>query len=712
MTSQDLNRKDNQSDHTSDALTPDTLTSGATTPELLERESDLTEHGANQMEEQQQEPAGRVSDFSTRGEELNEERDADDDDDDRKRVERIQAGEDRDEENERLWKMEIDVDEDGTEDEEERDLELDDEDMKDRLYRLVAQSRLTYFSSTDEELDKVGQSEGKWGEDKDEDMEDDNEEQGEGKTERLTYRLCQLENEVRATQFSSTEDELDRVAVDEEEEGEDEELAVKVCRLVDQVNATQFSSTEDELDTAERGEEEEEAINEQTLWKLRAEKAVQVAQLRDLASLVSASQFSSTEDELDRVEENEGVVEQEVNEGGTESSNKMEDLWGREVERRESFGDLDVKMFDLIDETEEPKNGSSDEKVTDDVLDSEMKTEDVQQDKTEVDKPENDDLFEDTQTRETEDERTEVEKQICEEELEDEAERAKDTEEREEIKLKTVVEAEKMEESSEEIKEINETIVEQENQPEAKWPDKKEGDGQREEKFEESKESQVKRETAADSYEDDAEFDRIISSMLMMALEDMQVETLNDETAETGGKRRELEDGETNENVKVEGESGFREKATDAQSTNASEETRSGRDIRPESAVNERLEENVTEQTGGDVSRKKESRDATSGHENEQEERNFVKEKLDTHKAEETCETQEVDKEEQEEIRGKMETQDITAEGESTNKEMDEKCEETKGNPDEAEESSTSFLHEGLLSPEEIQNVSTACYTQ
>lgn len=671
FSSQDLNRKDNQSDRTSDAVTPDVLNSGATTPEVFDCESDITGVGANQMDEQLQQHEGCVSDFSTREEEIDKEGDADDDDDGRS-VERRQGSGDRGDENEKLWKMEIDFDEDRTGDEieeEERDLELDDEDMKDRLYRLVTQSSLTYFSSTDEELDKVDQSKGKCEEDKDEDMKDEDEE-----TEGLTHRLCQLEKEVRATQFSSTEDELDRVAVD------DEELVVKVCRLADQVDATQFSSTEDELDTTERGEEEEDLLNEQTLWKLQAEKAGQVAQLRDLASLLSASQFSSTEDELDRVGENDRVIEQEANEGGAERSTERRG----EVERRESFGDLDVKMFDLRDEIEELKNDSRDADITD-ILDSHIKTEDVQQDDAQ------DDLIENAQTGEMKNERTGVEKQTCEEELEDEAERAKDAEEREEIQFKMVLEAEKIEERTEEVKEINETRVEQENEPEVKWPDEKEGDRQGEEKF------KVKLEMAADSNEEDPEFDRIISSMLMMTFEDMQVETLKEGAAENGRVSRELEDREANENVKSGEGSGFRENAVDTENTNASEETGGGGDMRPESAVEERVEESVT---GEHVSRQKESREATCRHENEEEE-------IETNEAEQTRETREAD----EEVRGETQ-RGITAEGERTNEEMDEKYEETEGNPEDTEQSSTSCLHEDLLSPQEIQNVSTAPYIQ
>ncbi|XP_040911864.1 rab effector MyRIP-like isoform X3 [Toxotes jaculatrix] len=698
----DLNKKDNESQPTSDAVTPDTLTSGAMTPEPFDQKSDMTGHGASQMDEELGlkllQLASRVSDSFTRED---EDRDSGDDG---QREEKSQGSEDRDEEDERSWKMEVDLDEGRMEDEkeeEERNDEIDDEEMKHRLYRLVAQSRLTYFSSTDDDLDKVGQNEGEW----DEDMEEDNKEQEDEKTEGLTYKLCQLEREVRATQFSSTEDELDRVGVEERKtEEEEEELAVKVCRLANQVNATQFSSTEDELDKA--GREGEEAVDEETLWKLQAEKAVQAAQLRDLASLVSASQFSSTEDELDRVGKSGG--EQEVNEGGIKSSVELEEVWEGAVERRESFGNLDVKMFDLRDETEETKTERSDEKATaENDLDGQITIDDVQQGETEVEEPEKRDFVE-----EIEGEIMVVEEDTC----KDEAEKAKETEERQEMKLKSVVEAEK----TQEIIDSDEASVEQENQPEAKWPDKNEEDGQREEKFKESKEDQGKWEgTSADSEEEDEEFDQIINSMLMMTLEDMQVETLKDQAAENGGINREIEDTETDECFKIGGQNGSNERTVDAESTCTSEETGSakelqsrGDNVRSESAVRERAGENVTEQIGGDAARKQESGELTSRNENEKEERDIDPQErrnlaLETDEAQQTCKREEV-----EDGGGKaerewqtMETQEVAAEGECEGKETHEKPVETKEKrADDEEQSSTSSPQEGLLSPEEIQN--------
>ncbi|KAK2822611.1 hypothetical protein Q5P01_022676 [Channa striata] len=599
------------SDHPSDAVTPDTLTSGATTPEPFDRESDITGCGGNQKDEQLQQAAGRVSDVSAGEEELDNERD------EGQKVERRRGSQDLDEGNKSLWKM-----------------DEDEKEQEDRLYRLVAQSRLTYFSSTDEELDRAGQSEAKWEEDEDEDMEEDNNEHNEENTE-FTYRLCQLEKEVQATQFSSTEDELDRVAVDEKEGGEDEDLALQVHRLVQQVGAGQFSSTEDELDAAETGDEK--AMDEEALWKLQAGKTLQAAQLRDLACLVSTSQFSSTEDELDRVEENEGGRQEEVNGGGSESST---DKWGGDVERRESFGDLDVKMFDLRDGKEQVKNDSRDEKVMDD----------FQQEKTEVHEPEHKDLLEDRLTAETEDERTAVEEHICAENLEDEAKKTNDKEEAQETKFQTA-----------------ETSVDVENQPE-----EDEGGG----KFRQREESPVKWEKTGDSGEEETEFDRIISSILMMTLEDVQVDTLKDEAAQNMRLSMELEDGEESEKGKAVGECRFKETGRQGEMT-------------PESSV--RLKT-------GDVSRNTEGRDAASTNVNEQEDenKNLAKEKLGTNEAEDTRKGQEMDKEEPEDRGGQ--TVAVTAQTDSTNKETDKKVEETKRQPDDVEQSST-----GFLSPEEIQ---------
>lgn len=645
-----------------------------------------------------QQLAGCVSDSSTGEEEVDGVKDSGSDVQmDVKR----QGSEDRDEGDERLWRMEIDLDEGRTEDEEE-EKEVDDEEMKDRLYRLVAQARLTYLTSTDDELDKVGLSEGEWEGDKDEDEEEGNKEQKDEKIDGLPYKICQLEKEVGASQFSSTEDELDRVGVmeeekktgEDEEDGKNEELAVKVCRLANQVNATQFSSTEDELDGAGRGEEGEEAMDEEALWKLQAEKAVQVAQLRDLSCLVSASQFSPTEDRLDGVDgENEGV-----NEGGFEGSiweeEEEEVAVGKNWERRESFGDLDVKMFDLREEIEERQNEISDENLL------ESQTKDAQQDK-ETEVKEKKDCVEVRVTEETEGERM-VKGHVWEEKVQvlKEAEKAKETEEGQEMEAEDLIA-------------LHETKVQQENQPEAKWPDKREGE-----------------ETAADSDEEDEEFDRIISSMLMMTLEDMQGGILNEEAAENGKMNREPEEVETD--VKIGRERGFEDHSVDAQSTNASEETGSvkesqsrGENVIPESAVKERPGESVTEQVGGHIGRKNERGDAADRNQNEkkekdtdpQDKRNLAKEEALVMTIEETLEAKqtrmEAGDDKREDGRGKvttewqmMETCGDAAEGGCKSKETDERLEETKEEtPDGAEQSSTS-LQEGLLSPEETQIVS------
>ncbi|XP_037643851.1 rab effector MyRIP isoform X2 [Sebastes umbrosus] len=637
----DYSEKDNHSQNPSDATTPDTLTSGGTTPEPFQLESDITGHVANQMEQevtlnlqQLEEVDGEARDAGDNG----------------RREEKRRGTEGRDEEVESRWRMEIDLDEGRTDEDEEVD-----EEMKYRLYRLIAQSRLTYLS-TDDDLDKDGQSEEEWEGDRDEDTEEE-------KTDGLTSKLCRLEKQVRANMFSSTEDELDRVGLtDEEKTGEDEEeeLAVKVCRLANQANATQYSSTEDELDRAGRGEEGEEAIDEGKLWKRQEDKETRASQLCDLASLVRGSQFSSTEDELDRVGVNEVEVEQEINEGGIE----REEAMGKNPERRESFGDLDVEMFDLRDEIEERKTK-------------------VVQDKTEVKEKK-----ESTEEIVTDEDKRMVKGHMCEEKVEllKEAKKEKETEARQEIIS------------------LHEPKVQRGYQPEAKWPNKEEGEERQEEgKIRESEESQ---DIAADSDEENAEFDRVISGMLMMTLEDMQVETLRDEAAKNGSKNREAEEVETDVTT-----GGFKDNAVDAQSKNASKDTGSakefqsrGDNVMPESAVRERPGENAR-----DISRKEESGDATGGDEKERQEKDTdaqVK-KFDIEETKLTCKRIEKDDDEQEERKvttewKMMETQGGAAEGDC---ERNERLEETKEeNTADTEQNSTSSLQEGLLSPEDIQN--------
>ncbi|TNN55450.1 Rab effector MyRIP [Liparis tanakae] len=603
--------KNNHSRRASDALTP--LTSGAATPELFHR--DPTGHQANRMEEQLtlklQQLAGRVSDSLTGG---------GGGDEDGQRGGKRQGRKPRGEDDERPWRMEIDLNEGRTE---------EDEEMKDRFYRLIAQSRLTYLS-TDEDLDKDGHSEG----DEEGDMEAE-------KTARLTSKLCQLENEVRANQFSSTEDELDRVGVmDEdsktEEEEEEEELAVKVCRLANQANATQFSSTEEELDRAGGGEEGEEAIEEENLWKRQTGSEDQASQLHDVTRLISASQFSSMEDELDRVGEKE--VEEETHEGGVE----REEGAGNNVDRREPFGGLDVNLFDLRDEI---KTESCDEEV-----------EDVQQEKTESEGKKDC-----VKARETdEDERMgkghrRQEKELLKEDME--------KKENERRRAKELI-------SSDERK------AQRGNQPEKKCQKKPErGEEQEEGKSTGGEESQ----DTTDSDEEDAEFERIISSMLTMTLEDMQMEALKDVAADNGrSTSRGPEEEEAGEEVKIERDGGFEE---------------TGR-TKEESAVREGPVDIIRETGGGGGG------DAAGRDEDERQEKDEgihvdIKE---PDQAKQTYERQGMDEEERED---RNVPDEVTGEGGAyESKERSERLEEEADD----EERSASPPQGASLSPEEIKN--------
>ncbi|XP_034064371.1 rab effector MyRIP [Gymnodraco acuticeps] len=626
--SQEDIEEDDHYQQTYEAATPDTLTSGASTPESDDLESDITGSGANQTEQEltSQPQFSQSSSGEEEGEEA-EDGGARDASDDEHRKEERQESQDGYEEDEGLWRMEIDPEEGRTE-------EGDDEEMESRLYRLVAHSRRTYFSSTDDDLDKVGQSDAECDEDKDEDVEEE-------KVGRLNSKLCELEKEVRANQFSSTEDELDRAGVmDEEEEKkeEEEELTVKVCRLVNQANATLFSSTEDELDRVGRGEEAEEAMAEETLWKMQQEHLdVQNTRLRDLASLVSASQFSSSEDELERV----GETEEEANEEGIEREEIVGDL-------RESFEDLDVDMFDVMGEHEERKTESSDEDVC---MQERVPAEDICDEKVDI--------------------------------LEEEAvKKAQGTERRQEMEFETVIQAEKTEEVI-----LNKAKVQQVDEKVAKLQDKEEV----EEKQEEGQDAET------DSDVDDAEFERIISSMLMMTLEDMQVGTLEEEATENRSENIETED--TDESATV---GGFEDSAVDARSTKVSEETGKVSQSRGDVKGNEQI--------GGDISRKKENENATGGNENEGEDTDVQEGHVnaameETPEVKQTCERIEVGDEEQDGRRGAVLEEGTTMEtqGDREVKETDERREETKESVEDMEQSSTSTPH-GLLSPEEIQN--------
>lgn len=373
---------------------------------------------------------------------------------------------------------------------------------------------------------------------------------------------------------------------------------------------------------------------------------VQNTRLRDLASLVSASQFSSSEDELERV----GETEEEANEEGIE----REEIVG---ELRESFEDLDVDMFDVMGENEERKTESSDEDVKDqtevkeDCMQERVPAEDICDEKVEV--------------------------------LEEEAvKKAQGTERRQEMEFETVIQAEKTEEVI-----LNKAKVQQVDEKVAKRQDKEEV----EEKQEEGQDAET------DSDVDDAEFERIISSMLMMTLEDMQVGTLEDEATENRSENIETED--TDESATV---GGFEDSAVDARSTKVSEETGKVSQSRGDVKGNEQI--------GGDISRKKESEDATDGNENEGEDTDVQEGHVnaameETPEVKQTCERIEVGDEEQDGRRGIVLEEGTTMETQEDRevKETDERREETKESVEDMEQSSTSPPH-GLLSPEEIQN--------
>lgn len=441
--------------------------------------------------------------------------------------------------------------------EEERDTE--EEEMRDRLCKLVAQARLSYFASTDDELDKVGVTGGdqECGKDAMEELEaeeDDDEEEKVKKRKQsheqigdLPFRICQLEREVRASQFSSTEDELDRAGADDDEartedgDGVREELAVKVCRLASQVNATQFSSTEDELDRAGRGEEEEEeeVMDKATLWKLQAEKVVQAAQLRDLSCLVSPSQFSSSEG-LEMDEETECQ-----NDVGLDGS-----IW----ERTESLEDLDVGMFDLRAENEESSKESGDENVRTIVVHSQKKPVMLEEEKEEMKDKEGQSLVE----------------AVC-----------KDTKRVKEIENDSVMSG---------------TVVHRD-----KEPDREEAEATQEDVCD-GKENRDS--TAGDSDDEDEEFNKIISSMLMMTLEDMQGCVFDVDNTEDAGKQdREAMDEEVRAELRLEG-----------QITNISEEAGSleqlicrSQSVRSEFAAGERSVKDEGERDSGDLKRKRHS---------------------------------------------------------------------------------------------------------
>ncbi|KAJ3595170.1 hypothetical protein NHX12_004474 [Muraenolepis orangiensis] len=193
------------------------------------------------------------------------------------------------------------------------------------------------------------------------------------KERKMKHNLCLLATQSRVAYSSSTypelnADELGRVGGDDHDNGErGEELVATLCRLAEQVSAGELSSTDDERETAGHGVGEARWRSEgggrlrrqseevTLLWRMEAEtRAIQASQLRDLASLVSASQFSSTEDELDRVGRGGG---------DSEGERKTEELWVVMTERGEgtmestskrtgTAAELDVGVFDFLDAQE------------------------------------------------------------------------------------------------------------------------------------------------------------------------------------------------------------------------------------------------------------------------------------------------------------------------------------------------------------------------
>ncbi|XP_030015954.1 rab effector MyRIP isoform X2 [Sphaeramia orbicularis] len=641
-----------KSHYSSDAMTPDTLTSGATTPEPFDDAGDPTGRRANQMDQdltlKLQYLAGRSSYLESSTEEFDGEKYAANA---RLKEETRQGCKNGEEE--KMWRMEIDVDEGGTDEEDES--ELDDE-TKHRLYRLVAQSRLTYLS-TDDELDKSGLSEGEG-----EYVEERKPEQCEDSKDGLTFKLYQLENEVKATQFSSTEDELDRLGTADEMKT-NEELAVKVCRLANQINATQFSSTEDELDRVGRGggggEEGVEMIEEEMLWKLQAEKA---AQVRDLANLVSTSQFSSTEDELDRVGEDEAEIQSEVK-NRSETCVEMEDLWeGADMDRRESIGDLDVTMFELKEEIEERNKEGE---INEGEMDYLTKTEGVQQDNTEA-------------------ESGRMEKTVTVDFLQ------VFTPKDDKVQKESIVK-----ESQISGKRTEGTRTLEENQPEVMWSDKKE-----EKQSKESNKCEEKWDPATDSDEDDEEFERIISSMLMMTLEDMQGVHDN-----IGGINRETEKVGTDEMNEVRGDGDC-----EARRTNASEETVSVEVFHCGGVTGSGEETQSPEGTGdkeGHFCRRQESGDGSRQQEGEDpnQRTSLARDEADVTVKEVTAEAERslgiMTVEDERKHGGDMQTERTQTQADSLSNNADE---ESKEKSDDTEPSIPFYLQEGLLSPQEIQN--------
>lgn len=449
--SQDSIKNNAHSQSSPDAATSDTLTSEGTTP-VPEPDCDLTGPGMTDTNEENrlkpQEPPDRDWEAPKEDNEERNKRWEDVDEEDRK----------------------TEIDDDRMEDEPKGEGDLDiDEELKCRFYKLIEKSRLAYFLST-YDLDEPDQSEVELDENIKVEIDEEEQERSEG----LTFKLCRLEKEVKATQFSSTEDELDRVGTEkknvDDEDGRHDKMVVELCKLANQVKASQFSSTEDELDRAGRRGDRERGTEEDILWKLQGHTS---AQLRDLVSLVSTAQFSSTDEELDRVTINEEEEIMKVKRAGSSTSSEEGEIGD---EQRKSFADLDVQMFDLMEETKDTnEKWCSENAATKNVTDDRIKT--------------------DSKTEETSPEKYYLEKSETEHVCEDGSGNAKEGEEREEIMLKS--------EYNEQEKSSKEELRKE------KWR------------------------SATSSEDEDAELDRIISSMLTLTLENMQGKGCNQESAES-----------------------------------------------------------------------------------------------------------------------------------------------------------------------------------
>lgn len=537
----------------------------------------------------------------------------------------------------RSWsEMDNDLEEGGRTGEGEK--ERDDEEMRRRLYMLVSQARFTYSSSTEDEPDGEGQGEEEWNTNAD--MDKAYKEQVQ--TEKLASRLCQLENEVRATQFSLTEDELDRMGLEmenkQDEIEKEEELAVKLCRLSNKVNASQYSSTDDELDKAVRGDD---GVHEKKLWRVQLERT----QLCDLASLVSASQFSSTEDELDRLGDNERKHGNEKN-GCTR---KMRELWDGE----ESIGDIDMKMFDLTEteerEQEGAERGKCQPKVQDDGTGMQKNKQVIRDGKMGMGQ-----IY---------DKFREIFKEPV---------------GKQEIHIKTEMKAGRTEA-------LQEAKAEKVKEPHSKRTEEKV-----EQVFlKESEGSERTSETDSKSDQGDAEFDQIISSMLMMTLEDMEAEMMD--KAEQNEQRKP-------ENVDVKGELGFREREDAIEEMDKMSESE--------------IKICISEKTDGKIFDKQQKDNNTGGDENTHEQNcrgmTTINE-LQTNETKPTCLKGEEKSENQDGRRNTAELEGAEMHLDNTHcdqRDVDSYVKE--GIKVENMEQSSSYTHLGeFLSPEEIQNVST-----